>query len=68
MTHVSLRACGAGEQRRWDLKAKRLGGCQIDDEIEFSRLLDRNISWLCPAQYLVDKIGGAPEQVGELVP
>jgi hypothetical protein len=29
---------GAGEQRRWHLDAKDLGGRQIDDEIELGRL------------------------------
>jgi 1,4-alpha-glucan branching enzyme len=35
---------GAGEQSRRNFQAESFGGCQIDDEIEFSRLLDRNIS------------------------
>ena len=54
---------GAGEQCRRHVKAERLRGRQIDDEIELGRLLDRNIGRLRPAQNLVDIIGGAPEQV-----
>src|SRR5215472_11736968 len=37
---------GAGEQRRRNLKAERLGGCQIDDELELGRLHHRQIGWL----------------------
>ena len=45
------------------VEAKRLGGRQIDDEVELGRLLDRNVGRFRPAQNLVDKLGGAPEQV-----
>ena len=34
---------GAGEQRRWHTNAKRLGGFHIDDQLETSWLLDRQI-------------------------
>jgi hypothetical protein len=54
------------EQRRWNGEVERLGGGQIDDEIELGRLLDRDIAGLRPAQYLVGKIGGAPERVREV--
>ena len=30
-------------------EAERLGSLEIDDEIEFGRLLDRDIARLCPA-------------------
>src|SRR5262249_31397652 len=32
---------GAGEQRRWQRNAEDLGGDQIDDQLDFHRLLDR---------------------------
>src|SRR5262249_55758665 len=35
---------GAGEQRWRDGQAERLGGDQIDDEIELGRLLDRQVA------------------------
>src|SRR5262245_49241504 len=34
---------GAGEERRWHSNAKRLGGFHINDQLETSRLLDRQI-------------------------
>jgi len=49
-------------------QADRLGGDQIDDEIEFGRLLNWDVAWLGAAQNLVDKLGGAPKQVREIWP
>src|SRR5215467_7476794 len=49
-----------GEQFVWYRKPERVGGPEIDDQIEFNRLLDRNLSGLCSAQYLIDEIGGTP--------
>src|SRR5258708_17333542 len=37
---------GAGEERRWHSNAKRLGGFHIDDQLETSWLLDRQIGGL----------------------
>src|SRR5262249_40801231 len=35
---------GAGEQRRWHRKAKRLGGLEIDGELKFGGFLNREVS------------------------
>src|SRR5262249_46976047 len=59
---------GAGEQRRWNVYAKRLGGDQVDDQVEFGRLLHWYVGRLRPAQNLVDILGGPPEKVREVWP
>src|SRR6516162_3964792 len=45
---------------------ERLGGGEIDDEIELGRLLDWDVGRFRSAQNLVDEIGSAPEQVGKV--
>ena len=57
---------GAQQERLRDRQAKRLGGIQIDDEIEFGRLLDRDVAWLGPSQNLVNIVCGTAEQVEEV--
>src|SRR5262245_17397008 len=38
---------GAGEQRRWHVQAERLGGAQVDHQLELGRLQDRQLAGLC---------------------
>src|SRR5262245_9897113 len=52
---------GTQQERFRDRQTKRLGGGQVDDEIELGGLLDRDITRLRPAQNLVNIISGAPE-------
>jgi hypothetical protein len=35
---------GTGEQRGWSIDAERIGGVEVEDQVEFGRLLDRNIA------------------------
>src|SRR5262245_5877565 len=53
----------ASEQRRRHIEAERLGGGQIDDEVELGWLLDRNVGRLRAAQNLVNEVAGTTEQV-----
>ena len=39
---------GAGEQRSWNVDAKRLSRLQVDDELELGRQLDRNFGRFFP--------------------
>ena|SRR5258705_135497 len=48
---------GAGQQRRWHDDAKRLCGLQIDHQVEFGRLFDRQVGRLRTLEYLVGKAG-----------
>jgi hypothetical protein len=41
---------GDCEQRRRDRQDECLSGRKIDDEIEFGRLLDRDVARFCPPQ------------------
>src|SRR3974377_743448 len=65
ITHRSERSLlldhlvGAGEHRPGNGKTERLGALQVDDKLEFGRLLDRNVGRLRPAQNLVGDPGGA---------
>ena len=54
---------GAGEQRWWNREAERLGGLEIDHQLEFGRLLDGQVGRFGAFEDLVDVDGGAPIQV-----
>jgi hypothetical protein len=55
---------GTGEQWRRHVEAERLGGSQIDDEIEFGRLLYRQISRFGTSQYPVNIRDNWPTEIG----
>src|SRR5262245_8484597 len=57
---------GASKQRRRDFQAERLGGDQVDHQIELGRLLDWKVGWLRCAQELGHVDSGPPPQVREV--
>ena len=52
---------GADENALRDGETERLGGLEIDRQLEFGRLLDRDIAGLRPVQNFVDQLGTASE-------
>jgi transposase len=54
---------GSGEQHGRYREAQRFGGLEIDHQIEFGRLLDRQLTRLCPAWNFIHEVGGALQKV-----
>src|SRR5215467_15585368 len=54
------------ENPRQGSETKRLGGRDVDDELECGRLLDRDIAGLRAVENLVHKLGCATEHIGEV--
>src|SRR5262249_61381015 len=54
---------GASEQRRWHSNTKRVGGLHIDDQLETSWLLDRQIGGLGAFEDFVDVHGSLAKKV-----
>src|SRR5258708_22847429 len=52
---LAVTSVGAGQECWRDFKAERLGGLEIDHELEPSRLLDRDFARLRAAQNLVNR-------------
>src|SRR6516165_1746977 len=59
---------GAGEKRRWHLKAECPRGLEIDRQPEFRWLLDGQVSRLSALQNPVYVIGHATEQIDQVRP
>src|SRR5262245_40424282 len=56
---------GAGENRRWNCQAERLGRFKIDHQLVFIRRLHWQISWLLTLEDAVD-VSGRPAD-GEVI-
>src|ERR1700730_4108123 len=56
---------GAVEQRRWDRQSERLGGLEIDHQLELGRLFDRKVARPGAFENPIDVVGHAPSQVEE---
>src|SRR2546426_11666379 len=59
---------GPQEERRRDRQAERLGGLEVDDQIELGRLLDGQVAGLGALQNLVHVGGGTAPQVVRIWP
>ena len=59
---------GTGEQRGWHVEAERLGGRQVDDEIELRRLLDRDVAGFAPRKILSTKSAARRNRSGKFGP
>src|SRR6185295_20284401 len=55
-----------GNEPRWNGEAERLGGLEIDDELEFGRLQDRQIGRLRAFQDLPNIVAGLPIRVRDI--
>src|SRR5262249_30629188 len=53
---------GEREYFIWKCEAERFSSLQIDDEIEFGRLLNRDVARFCAIQNLINDFGGSTEQ------
>ena len=58
---------GAGKQRGRHSEAQRLRGRKIDDKVELGRLFDGGFARICPAENLIDEVGGAAPHVRLIV-
>src|SRR5262245_1234848 len=63
-SHHSITS-SAHEQRRRNLDAERLCGLEIDCQLEFGRLLDRQITRIGSLEKTVDEIGRTTEDSGQ---
>src|SRR6516165_10014114 len=59
---------GTGEDQWWDRQAERLGGFEIDDQLEGGRLLNRKVGRFGALQDLVDVVGRERNPLTGLLP
>src|SRR5215510_12481688 len=55
---------GAGDERPRNGEAERLGGLEVDHQVELGREVNRQVARLCSAQNAVDIGGSTPMQFG----
>src|SRR5882724_11166958 len=57
---------GAAEQHRWHFEAERFRSLEIDTQLEFGRLVKRNISRIGTPKNLIDEVGDAAKDVRQV--
>src|SRR5215831_12607942 len=57
---------GARQECGRHRKAELLRRLEVDGQLEFGRLVERDIAGLCPAKNGVDVVGSAPVQFGQV--
>jgi len=58
---------GAGENCWWNIQTKRLRCFEINDQIEFYGLLDRELCRVCALENLIDIRGDTKSGLGQIV-
>ena len=53
------------QERRRDREPERLGGLEVNHQLELCRLLDGQVTGFCALEYLVDVLRGAARQFGK---
>src|SRR5215475_3213878 len=57
---------GAGEHRPGNFQAERLGGLEIDGQVDFRGLLHRKVGWLLTLKNAIDVAGSTPIRIGDV--
>src|SRR5882672_1160184 len=55
---------GAAEQHRWHFEAERFRSLEIDNQLEFGRLVKRDISRISTSKNSIDEVGNAAIRIG----
>src|SRR5712675_1694223 len=63
---VLTRWFGAAEQHRWHFEADRFRSLEIDTQLEFGRLVKRDISRISTSKNLLDEVGDAAKDVRQV--
>src|ERR1700730_13201467 len=67
LAHLFDHLVGEDVELRRDHYPESVGGLTIDHQVEFGRLLDRQVAGLCTLENLVDERRGATEKIEEVL-